>query len=177
MLAPGFSGDKHDLTVQLTRIMFPGIGFLVLSAWCLGVLNSHRQFFLSYVAPVLWNVAQIAALVVGVIVVGGHETLAEREDLAIYLAWGVLIGGVLQFGVQIGPVRRLLGGIRLSLDTDQRVGAQRPRPVRPGAAGPRRHPDHGVGRPAARQLPGDRRHRRRSPTRWCCTCCPSACSG
>ena len=117
VLAPGFSGDKHDLTVQLTRIMFPGIGFLVLSAWCLGVLNSHRQFFLSYVAPVLWNAAQIAALVVGVIVVGGHETLAEREDLAVYLAFGVLIGGVLQFGVQILPVRRLLGGIRLSLDT------------------------------------------------------------
>src|SRR5690606_9129531 len=63
LLVPGFAEDKYELTVQLTRIMFPGIGFLVLSAWCLGVLNSHKQFFLSYVAPVLWNVAQIAALV------------------------------------------------------------------------------------------------------------------
>ena len=59
VLAPGFAGDKHELTVTLTRIMFPGIGFLVLSAWCLGVLNSHRRFFLSYVAPVLWNAAMI----------------------------------------------------------------------------------------------------------------------
>jgi putative peptidoglycan lipid II flippase len=117
LLAPGFSGDKHDLTVELTRIMFPGIGFLVLSAWCLGVLNSHRQFFLSYVAPVVWNVAQIAALVVGFLIVGGHDTAADQRDLAVYLAFGVLIGGVLQFGVQILPVRRLLGGIRLSLDT------------------------------------------------------------
>ena len=117
VLAPGFTGDKHDLTVELTRIMFPGIGFLVLSAWCLGVLNSHRQFFLSYVAPVVWNVAQIAALVVGVLVVGGHDTPEQKSDLAVYLAFGVLVGGVLQFGVQIVPVRRLLGGIRLSLDT------------------------------------------------------------
>lgn len=117
VLAPGFEGDKHDLTVTLTRIMFPGIGFLVLSAWCLGVLNSHRRFFLSYVAPVLWNVAQIAALVGGVIVIGGHDTAADQRDLAIALAWGVFIGGVLQFGVQLRPVRHLLGGLRFNLDT------------------------------------------------------------
>jgi putative peptidoglycan lipid II flippase len=93
------------------RIMFPGIGFLVLSAWCLGVLNSHRRFFLSYVAPVLWNAAQIVALVaVGV-------TGAANRSLAVALAWGVLVGGLLQLGVQLGPVRRLLAGhMRLSLD-------------------------------------------------------------
>ncbi len=117
VLAPGFTGDKHELTVTLTRIMFPGIGFLVLSAWCLGVLNSHRQFFLSYVAPVLWNVAQIAALVLAVVVVGGHETPAEQRDLVVALSWGVLVGGILQFGVQIRPVHRLLGSFRFSLDT------------------------------------------------------------
>jgi putative peptidoglycan lipid II flippase len=111
-LVPGFhDAYRFDLTVQLVRIIFPGIGFLVLSAWCLGVLNSHRKFFLSYVAPVLWNAAQIAALVaVGL-------TTADTRTLAYAVSWGVLIGGVLQFGVQIGPVRRLLGGVRLSLDT------------------------------------------------------------
>jgi putative peptidoglycan lipid II flippase len=117
LLAPGFAGDTHDLTVELTRIMFPGIGFLVLSAWCLGVLNSHRQFFLSYVAPVVWNAAQIAALLAGFLVVGGFETPGDQRDLAVFLAFGVLVGGVLQFSVQIVPVRRLLGGVRLSLDT------------------------------------------------------------
>jgi putative peptidoglycan lipid II flippase len=117
ILVPGYTQETYDLTVQLTRIMFPGIGFLVLSAWCLGVLNSHRQFFLSYVAPVLWNVAQIVALLAAVLVVGGYETLDQKEDLAVALAWGVLAGGILQFGVQIGPVRRLLGEIHLSLDT------------------------------------------------------------
>jgi len=117
LLVPGFSADKHELTVELTRIMFPGIGFLVLSAWCLGVLNSHKQFFLSYVAPVLWNVAQIAALLAGVLVIGGHTSLDDQADLAVALSWGVLVGGILQFGVQIVPVRRLLGTIRLSVDT------------------------------------------------------------
>ncbi|HEX5365299.1 MAG TPA: murein biosynthesis integral membrane protein MurJ [Acidimicrobiales bacterium] len=120
VLAPGFEGAKHELTVQLTRIMFPGIGFLVLSAWCLGVLNSHRQFFLSYVAPVLWNVAQITLVAAGVLVVGGHDTPTQQHDLAVYLGVGVLVGGVLQFAVQILPVRRLLGGVRLSLDHSSR---------------------------------------------------------
>src|SRR5919106_2442022 len=112
VLVPGFHDEfRFDLTVQLVRIIFPGIGFLVLSAWCLGVLNSHRRFFLSYVAPVLWNAAQITALVaVGL-------TTSNTRTLAIAVSWGVLIGGILQFGVQIGPVRRLLGSVHLSLDT------------------------------------------------------------
>jgi putative peptidoglycan lipid II flippase len=117
VLVPGFAAGKHELTVQLTRIMFPGIGFLVLSAWCLGVLNSHKRFFLSYVAPVLWNVAQVAALVAGVLVVGGHTTADDQWDLAVALSWGVLVGGVLQFGLQLRPVSRLLGGVRVNLDT------------------------------------------------------------
>ena len=37
----------------------------MLSAWCLGILNSHRRFFLSYAAPVVWNVAIIVAVLVG----------------------------------------------------------------------------------------------------------------
>ena len=49
---PGFEGAKRELTIRLVRILFPGVGLLVLSAWCLGVLNSHRRFLLSYVSPV-----------------------------------------------------------------------------------------------------------------------------
>src|SRR5690348_844937 len=47
-IAPGFKGETRLLTIQLVRILFPGVGLLVLSAWCLGILNSHRRFFLSY---------------------------------------------------------------------------------------------------------------------------------
>ena len=43
IIAPGFSGPKRDLTIALVRIFFPGAGLLVLSAWCLGILNSHRK--------------------------------------------------------------------------------------------------------------------------------------
>ncbi len=63
LIAPGFTGEKRDLTIRLVQIIFPGTGLLVLSAWCLGVLNSHGKFFLSYTAPVLWNFAIIGVLV------------------------------------------------------------------------------------------------------------------
>ena len=78
--------------VQLTRILFPGTGLLVLSAWCLGVLNSHRRFFLSYAAPVVWNLAQIAVLVVA-----GPRVDEDRLDHAARLGRG---------GRQRAPVRR-----------------------------------------------------------------------
>lgn len=110
LIAPGFTGERYALTVTLMRILFPGIGLLVLSAWCLGVLNSHRRFFLSYVAPVLWNVAQIAVLI-------GFALAGLRgEDLVVALAWGTVLGGLLQFAVQLPGVIGLLGAPRLSLD-------------------------------------------------------------
>ncbi len=112
VLAPGFSGDAHDLTVDLVRIVTAGIGFLVLSAWCLGVLNSHRRFFLAYVAPVVWNAAQIAVLFFV-----GLRSWGEA-DVAEALAWGVFVGGLLQFLIQVPSVRKVDPGIRLSLRTD-----------------------------------------------------------
>ncbi|HUF33648.1 MAG TPA: murein biosynthesis integral membrane protein MurJ [Acidimicrobiales bacterium] len=113
-LAPGFAGtpERLELTVTLTRILTPGIGILVLSAWCLGVLNSHRRFFLSYVAPVLWNAAQI-----GVLVALGMRGFSQ-EGLAIGLAWGAFAGGVLQLLVQVPTVVRLVRHLRPSLRTD-----------------------------------------------------------
>lgn len=107
---PGFEGERRALTIQVTRIIFPMTGILVLSAWSLGVLNSHRKFFLSYVAPVLWNVAIIATL----LVFGGRM---ELDRLVIALAWGALLGGVLQFGVQLPWVLRLDRELRVSWDT------------------------------------------------------------
>jgi putative peptidoglycan lipid II flippase len=110
LLTPGFSGERLELATTLLRIMFPGIAFLVLSAFCLGVLNSHRQFFLSYVSPVLWNAAQIA------IVVAVGVTGATEVGIAHALAWGVVVGSVLQVAVQVRPVRAQLRGATLSVD-------------------------------------------------------------
>jgi len=109
LLTPGFGGARLDLTVDLVRITTAGVGFLVLSAWCLGVLNSHRRFFLSYVAPVLWNAAQIAVLAAALF--GSWNPV----DAASAVAWGLVVGGVLQFGVQAVAVVRLAPGIRFSL--------------------------------------------------------------
>jgi putative peptidoglycan lipid II flippase len=97
-------------TIELTRILFPSTGLLVMSAWCLGVLNSHRRFFLSYTAPVVWNAAQIALLVVA----GGP---VGESRLATLLAWAVVAGSLLQFAIQLPSVLRLLGALRVSLDT------------------------------------------------------------
>ena len=110
LITPGFSGPRLDLAVTLLRIMFPGIGLLVLSAFCLGVLNSHRQFFLSYASPVMWNVAQIAA------VVAAGLYGASDVGIAHALAWGVVAGGVAQVAVQVRAVRGLLRGARVRVD-------------------------------------------------------------
>jgi len=99
---PGFDGAKRDLTVRLVRVLFPGTGVLVLSAWCLGVLNSHGRFFLSYAAPVAWNIAIIIATVVAAPGRGA-------EDLTIAIAWGAVAGSALQLLVQLPGVRLLLG--------------------------------------------------------------------
>ena len=110
LIAPGFEGEKRIATIRMVRIMFPGVGILVLSAWCLGILNSHRRFFLPYAAPILWNVAMIAALVCF-----GNRTQSYR--LAEFVAWGSVAGSILQFGVQLPTAIRLAGRMRFHLDT------------------------------------------------------------
>jgi putative peptidoglycan lipid II flippase len=108
VIAPGFSGEKRALTIQLVRNLFPGAGLLVLSAWCLGILNSHRRFFLSYTAPVLWNAALIAALWI-------YGARYSQYPLAVILSWASVVGSGLQVAVQLPVVLRLLHGLHLSL--------------------------------------------------------------
>jgi len=110
-IAPGFEGESRRMAIRLVRILFPGTGMLVMSAWCLGVLNSHRKFLLSYLAPVVWNLAIITTLVVA-----GMRGLGD-ERLAVVLAYGVVAGGFLQFLVQVPSVMRVLGHFRPTLST------------------------------------------------------------
>lgn len=107
---PGFEGERRELTILVTRILFPMTGVFVLSAWALGILNSHRRFFIPYVAPVLWNGAMIATL----LVLGGRLSTGR---LLIALAWGALLGGVLQFGIQLPWVLRLERSLSFSWGT------------------------------------------------------------
>ncbi len=106
LVATGFEGSTRALTVRLVRITFPGIGLLVMSAWCLGILNSHRRFLLSYLAPVAMNVVLIGTLVHW----GGR---LGDDGLATVLAWGVVVGSAAQFLVQVPTVLRVAPGLRL----------------------------------------------------------------
>lgn len=102
VIAPGYEGPSRELTIKLVRLIFPGTGVLVLSAWCLGILNSHKKFFLSYSAPVVWNGCIITALLLA----RGQE----QDVVATWAAWGSVAGSVAQFVVQLPNVLKLLGG-------------------------------------------------------------------
>lgn len=119
VIAPGFEGERRDLVIQLVRIFFPGAGLLVLSAWCLGVLNSHRRFFLSYTAPVIWNLAIIASLVI----FGRHSNQLDQFELGRFqfrlaglVAWASVIGSALQFAIQFPTVLWLMRRVRPVFD-------------------------------------------------------------
>ena len=107
-IAAGFDEERRALTITLVRIFFPGAGLLVLSAWCLGVLNSHHKFFISYTAPVAWNAAIIFSLIFF-----GHRV--DLPQLAEATAWGSVVGSGLQFGVQLPMVLRLIHHFRPQL--------------------------------------------------------------
>lgn len=137
LLAPGYLGDadlvasgqlaidRFPLAVSAVRIIFPMTGILVLSAWALGVLNSHRRFLISYMAPAIWNAAIIAALIFAAWILGvpvpgmGNAEVdsALQSRLLIASCLGALIGGVLQFAVQVPWVLKLATGLRPSIST------------------------------------------------------------
>ena len=104
--------DRFELAVEAIRWVFPMTGVLVLSAWALGVLNSHRRFFLPYFAPVLWN-----ATLIGVLVWAARREGATHRSLVLAACIGALAGGFVQFAVQLPLVFRLLKGFRLSFST------------------------------------------------------------
>jgi putative peptidoglycan lipid II flippase len=89
LIAAGFDGEKRTLTIRIVRVLFPGMGLLALSAWCLGILNSHRRFFLPYAAPVVWNLAIITSLFV-------YGVRVADAELAVVAAWGSVVGSALQ---------------------------------------------------------------------------------
>lgn len=98
-----WTGERYELAIELTRITALGVGFLVLSAWCLGVLNAHRHYLLAYIAPVIWSGAQIVALTLALIV--GIEAI----DIARWGAIAMVIGSIGQLAVQIPKVRSVGG--------------------------------------------------------------------
>jgi putative peptidoglycan lipid II flippase len=105
-IVPGFKDETRELTIRLVRILFPGVGLLVMSAWCLGILNSHRRFFLSYVSSVVWNGA-----IIGALLLFRH---ADMSQLAVWAAWGSVVGSGLQVALQLPVVLKLVPRLRLA---------------------------------------------------------------
>lgn len=108
VIAPGYDAELSARTTRLVRILFPMSGVMIVGAWCLGILTSHRRFLLPFAAPVLWNAAQIAGLLLG--------ARLGWEPLLVVLAWSTLIGSVLQVAVQLPAVRGLVGTLRPRVD-------------------------------------------------------------
>ncbi len=93
VMAPGFVNDhaQYELTVLLTRFMFPYIFFISLVALCMGILNSLRHFAAPALSPVVLNISMILA------------TLLLRDffgEPIFALAVGVMMGGMLQLAMQ-----------------------------------------------------------------------------
>ena len=107
LIANGADAPTRELAIRLARVFFPGAALFVLGAWCLGILNSHRRFFLPYAANALWNAALIAAL----LLYRGEQP----ETLAVRLAWASVIGAALVFLVQLPAVLRVAPAIRANL--------------------------------------------------------------
>ena len=104
-MASGFAGnDRFDLAVELSRIIFPYIIFISLTALFSGILNSHRHFIAAAAAPVLLNIILIISMIL---------SAKTKWDIGITLSWGVFCAGIAQMSLVYFAVRRL--GIKLTL--------------------------------------------------------------
>jgi putative peptidoglycan lipid II flippase len=93
MVAAAFARDPAEfaLAVKLTRLMFPYLGLVSLAALAQGVLNASDRFLLPAAMPVAVNLCIVAGTVTGVVVFKGRPE---------WMAVGVLVGGLVQFGIQ-----------------------------------------------------------------------------
>lgn len=96
-----------NLSINLTRIMFPYLFFAGFVAFAMGYLNSRGRFFAPAFAPVLLNIGMISGILF----------LTKLFDEPVYgAAAGVIIGGLLQLGIQIPYMVREGFRFRVSLD-------------------------------------------------------------
>lgn len=96
-----WDGQVYELAIELTRYTALGVGFLVLSAFCLGVLNAHRSYLLTYSAPIIWSGAQIVALMLA------WALGADDTGLARWGAIAMVVGSLGQLAVQVPRMRSI----------------------------------------------------------------------
>ncbi len=98
--APGFSwhGSSYELAVQLLRITFPYLFFIASTAFAAGILNTHGQFAIPAITPVLLNICLISAAI---------WFAPGLDEPVVALAWGVFIAGAVQLAFQFPALWRL----------------------------------------------------------------------
>ena len=104
LITPGFEGEKLQLTVQLTQIMFLSPLLLGISSILGGVLQSFKRFLCFALAPVMYNIGIIIGAIFFVDWWGLHG-----------LAWGVILGAVLHLLIQLPIVLKLGWKFKFSL--------------------------------------------------------------
>jgi len=98
---PGFidEPDKLNLTSHLVRLMFPYLLFVCLAALSMGILNSYHHFLIPASAPIVLNICMISSMIIAFKIF----SVSLRAGLD-WLAFGVLLGGLGQFLIQLPMV-------------------------------------------------------------------------
>ena len=109
LVAPGFGPELTELTIALSRLLFPIVLLLGLSGLVVGMLNSFEHFSVPALAPLAWNVVIIAALV-------GLTPAFPPEDEIYAYAIGILVGTVVQLLLPLPWLRGRGGRFTLTLD-------------------------------------------------------------
>ena len=120
IIAPGYkeAAEKFELTIILTRIMFPYIFLISLAALAMAILNSFHKFAVPASTPILFNLSIITLAVL---------FARKAEEPAYIFAAGVIIGGLLQLGFQLPFLwkrgMRFKFGLSFSHPAVRKVGA------------------------------------------------------
>ena len=96
------SPQGFDAAVTMTRWMFPYIGFMSLVALAGGILNTWKKFAVPAASPVLLNIALILSITLGAPLFARHGIEPIYAQAA-----GVMLGGLLQLGIQVPALLRL----------------------------------------------------------------------
>jgi putative peptidoglycan lipid II flippase len=112
---PEFTSALDDLTVGLSRVLFPIVVLLGLNGLLVGILNAHDHFTIPALSPLVWNLVIILALVV-------LTPLFEGPDQIYAYAIGVLAGTACQFAMAFPVLHRLHIPIRVNFRwRDERI--------------------------------------------------------
>jgi putative peptidoglycan lipid II flippase len=108
---PNFEGPLDDLTVGLSRILFPILVLLGINGLLVGILNAYDHFSIQAISPLVWNVVILIFLV-------GMRPFFDGDDQLYAYAIGVLIGTCVQVAMAVPQLRRL--GFRIHFEVNWR---------------------------------------------------------